>query len=156
MIGTYYCKQYQQNYENCLYRYMFLEAVSDDTGTTWVFIFDDQAKTLLDGITADQLHAIYNGEPGQTAYNGYFAKANITDWIFTCKVKQKMNQNESRVKTSMYSLHPVDYAKKSYCLLNSVLSMYQMQCFGRINEHILRSLIVEMGETRIMGDPHMA
>lgn len=121
--GTYYCERCSRNYENCIHRYIFSATISDDTSTSWVSLFDDQAKTLLDGMAADQMHEILNGEGGQSAYDGFFAKANFTDWIFSCKVKQEMNQNEMRIKTSIQSLHQVDYAKEGYSLLNSILSM---------------------------------
>lgn len=122
--GTFYCERCQRNYENCIYRYIFSATISDDTSTSWVSIFDDQASVLLGGISADELHQQLNeNETGQSTYDGYFDRANFTDWIFTCKVKQEMNQDDVRVKTSLHSLHPVDYAKEGYSLLNSIVNM---------------------------------
>lgn len=121
--GTYFCERCQRNWETPLHRYIFSATISDDTSTSWVSLFDDQAKTLLDGLSADQLHEILNGENGQSEYDGNFAKATFTDWIFTCKVKQETHQDETRVKTSIQSLHPVDYAKEGRSLLNSIISM---------------------------------
>mmetsp|Transcript_30759 Transcript_30759/g.35880 ORF Transcript_30759/g.35880 Transcript_30759/m.35880 type:complete len:644 (+) Transcript_30759:225-2156(+) len=121
--GSYYCERCQQNYNSCLHRYIFSATIGDDTSTTWVSIFDDQARVLLNQMTADEMYEELNGDPGQSAYDGYFAKANFTDWIFTCKVKQEMNQDEMRIKTSVHSLHPVDYAKEGRSLLDSILAM---------------------------------
>lgn len=122
--GTFYCERCQRNYENCVYRYIFSATISDDTSTSWVSIFDDQASVLLGDVSANDLYEKLNAdETGQSTYDGFFERANFTDWIFTCKVKQEMNQDEMRVKTSLHSLHPVDYAKEGHSLLNSILSM---------------------------------
>ena len=120
--GTFYCERCQRNYETCVYRYIFSATVSDDTSTSWVSLFDEQATELL-GISAKDLNEKFETETGQSEYDGYFAQANFTDWIFTCKVKQEMNQDEMRVKTILHSIHPVDYAKEGYSLLNSILAM---------------------------------
>jgi replication factor A1 len=56
----------------------------------------------------------------QDAYDSYFAKANHTEWIFKCKVKQEMVNDESRVKTSVVAMHPVDYVKESQDLLAAI------------------------------------
>merc|ERR1712045_1059947 len=74
----------------------FSATVSDDTSSSWISVFDDQAKQLLDGITADDMHKIYTSD--ETMYDGHFAKATFTDWIFTCKVKQEMYDDQTRVK----------------------------------------------------------
>jgi len=121
--GYYHCENCHQSYPNCIHRYIFSATVSDDTTTSWVSVFDDQAKQLLDGVTADDMHKLYSEDPEQSAYNGHFMKATFTDWIFTCKVKQEMYDNETRIKTSIHSIHPVDYAQEGRSLLNSILSM---------------------------------
>ena len=121
--GNFYCERCSGSFENCLYRYIFSATLSDDTGSTWVSFFNDQALPLLGGTEANELHEMLNGEQGQDAYDGAFAKATFTDWIFTCKVKQELNNGEMRVKTSVHSLHPMDYAQEGRSLLNSILAM---------------------------------
>lgn len=83
--------------------------------------FNEQAETLLGGVTADDAYAkTYADGHDQDAYDSYFAKAMHTEWIFRCKVKNEMVNDESRVKTSVVSLHPVDYAKESRDLLAEI------------------------------------
>ena len=85
---------------------------------------DDSRYTYLGGMTANELYNIINDEEeGKMAYDGHFAKATFTEWIFTCKVKQEVANGEMRLKTSVHSLHPVDYAQEGRSLLNSILSM---------------------------------
>ena len=123
--NNWYCDKCQGTFETCVRRWIFSGTVSDDTSTTWVSLFNEQAETLFGGVTADEVFekSMSSGETDQDAYDSYFAKASHTDWIFKCKVKQEMVGDESRVKTSVVTLHPVDYAKESRDLLEA-LKMY--------------------------------
>ena len=90
-----------------------------------VFFFDDQAIKILNGVSADELQDIY-ADPdkgGQDAYEAAFSKAQYQEWVFTCKVKQELYQDEARIKTSVQSLRPMDHAKEGRSLLNSILAM---------------------------------
>jgi replication factor A1 len=118
--GGYHCDHCNQTYPTCMRKFIFSATVSDDSCTVWVSMFDDQARLLLDGATADALHSEL--ELGnQSSFESYFTRANYTDWIMTCKVKQEMGNDEMRLKTSIMSLHPMDYAKEGRALLNAIL-----------------------------------
>ena len=119
--GGYHCDHCNQTYPTCMRKFIFSATVSDDTCTVWVSLFDDQAKVLLGGVTADALNSeLELGNQG--AYDAFFARANYTDWIMTCKVKQEMTNDEmTRLKTSIVSLHPMDFAKEGRALLKAIL-----------------------------------
>ena len=122
---NWFCDKCQGTYPNCVRRWIFSGTVADDTSTTWVSFFNEQAETLFGGVTADQVYAeAFGNDSGgnQDLYDSYFAKANNTDWIFKCKVKQEMMGDEARVKTSVYTMHPVNYAKESRDLLDAIAS----------------------------------
>lgn len=123
--GTWHCERCQRTYDGCIYRYIFSATISDGSATSWVSFFDDQAKVLLEGMSADEMHSIYSDpeKGGQESYDAHFSKAHFTDWVFTCKVKQEFHQDEARIKTSIQSIHPMDYAKEGRSLLNAILSM---------------------------------
>ena len=120
--GQWYCDKCQGTYQNCIRRWIFSGVVEDGTSSTWVSFFNEQAETLFAGATADDVYnKTYSGEGhDQDAYDSYFARANFSECIFKCKVKNEMVNDESRVKTSVYSLHPVDYAKESLDLLAAI------------------------------------
>jgi hypothetical protein len=44
-----------QTYENCIRR--FMETVADNTCTSWVSVFNEQAKVKLDGAEVNDLYA---------------------------------------------------------------------------------------------------
>ena len=118
--GNWHCDKCQQTSENCVRRYIFSGTVADDTCTSWVSIFNEQAEVLLDGAKADDLYAhVANGD-GRDIYDSTFAKATYSDWILKCKVKQELVGDEQRVKTSLVSLSPVDYAAESRSLLKAL------------------------------------
>jgi replication factor A1 len=120
--GQWYCDKCQGTYQNCIRRWIFSGVVEDGTSSTWVSFFNEQAETLFASATADEVYnKTYSGEGhDQDAYDSYFARASFTEYIFKCKVKQEMVNEESRVKTSVYSLHPVDYLKESKDLLAAI------------------------------------
>jgi replication factor A1 len=119
--GNWYCDKCQGTFPNCVRRWIFSGTISDDTSTTWVSLFNEQAETLFGGLMADDVYArTMENNPDQDAYDSYFARATHTEWIFKCKVKQEMVNEESRVKTSVVSMYPLDYAKESRDLLAEI------------------------------------
>lgn len=63
------------------------------------------------------------GNDGLEEYSVLFAKASFMDWVFNCKVKQEILQEELRIKTTVYSMHPVGYAAEGKSLLIEILKM---------------------------------
>uniref|UniRef100_A0A7S2MWW4 Replication protein A subunit n=1 Tax=Helicotheca tamesis TaxID=374047 RepID=A0A7S2MWW4_9STRA len=121
--GNWFCDKCQGTSPSCVRRFIFSATVTDDTSTTWVSVFNEQAEVLFGGVTADDVYKQTYADPenqNQDVYDSYFTKANFTDWILKCKVKQDTRDGETRVKTSVYSLHPVDYAKESRDLLKAI------------------------------------
>ena len=107
------CDRCQGNYPRPLYRWIFSAVIEDSSGMTWVSFFNEQAEVLL-GENADEVQMRTKGENiDDDGYNSVFAKAQYTEWVFKCKVKQEIVNDEPRVKTSVYSLSPIDYVKES-------------------------------------------
>lgn len=118
--GNWHCDKCMKTYENCVRRFIFSGTVADDTCTSWVSVFNEQAEIILNGATANDLHAhVANGD-GKDLYDSTFMKATYTEWIFKCKVKQELVGDEQRVKTSLVALSPVDYVVESRNLLKAL------------------------------------
>ncbi|GKY95854.1 hypothetical protein MPSEU_000546000 [Mayamaea pseudoterrestris] len=119
--GQWYCDKCQGSFPNCVRRWIFSATVQDDTSSTWVSFFNEQAEQLL-GVTADEVYAKSNTSGGfeQDTYDSFFAKALYTEWIFKCKIKNEMVNEESRVKASVVTLVPVDYARESLDMLAAI------------------------------------
>lgn len=120
--GQWYCDKCQGSYPKCVRRWIFSGVVEDDTSSTWVSFFNEQAEALLGGATADDVYDKSYGEGGydQDAYESIFSRARFTEWIMKCKVKKELVNDEARVKTSVHSLLPVDYLKESKDMLAEI------------------------------------
>ena len=118
--GNWHCDKCMKTYENCVRRFIFSGTVADDTCTSWVSVFNEQAEIILNGATANDLYAqVMNGD-GKDLYDSTFMKSTYTEWIFKCKVKQELVGDEQRVKTSLVALSPVDYVVESRNLLKAL------------------------------------
>jgi replication factor A1 len=117
----YYCEKCQQTYDRCVRRWIFSASVEDDTASTWVNVFNEQAEQLLGGATADDVYSrTYEGGQDQDGYDSYFARACFTDWVFRCRVSNELVNDEMRVKTTVQTMVPVDYAKECRDLLAEI------------------------------------
>ena len=118
--GNYHCDKCHQTFPNCVRRFIFSGTVADDTSTSWVSVFNEQAENLFHGVTADELYAKSQENGDKDLYESTFAKATYTEWIMKCRVKQELVGDESRVKTSLISISPIDYVKESRELLRAL------------------------------------
>jgi replication factor A1 len=115
--GNWQCDRCQGTYPTCNRKWIFSGTIADDTSTTWVSVFDDQALTLFGGATADEVFAQYEN---QDAYDGYFAKAMHTEWVLKCRVKNEIHNDEPRLKTQVVRMDPVDYNAESREMLSAL------------------------------------
>jgi replication factor A1 len=115
--GNWQCDRCQRTYQECSHKWIFSGTVADDTSSTWVSIFDDQAMVLFGGATADEAFAQFEN---QDFYDSHFAKAVHTEWILKCKVKSEMVNEEPRLKAQVVRMDPVDYAAECRDMLNEI------------------------------------
>ena len=120
--GSWFCDKCQGTYQDPVRRWIFSATVEDDTCSTWVSFFNSQAETLLGGeTTADMaFQKFIEHNQDQDGYDSLFCRAQHTEWIFKCKVKSEMVNEEQRVKTSVYALEPVNYVQESENMLKAL------------------------------------
>lgn len=113
------CEKCNGTYDRCVRRWIFSGVIEDPSGSTWVSFFNESAEILFDGKTADEIYQA--GEGAQSdAYDSVFHKALYKEYIFKCKVKNELVNEENRLKTSVQSIAPVDYVKESKELLAAI------------------------------------
>ena len=115
--GNWECSRCNGIFPNCTRKWIFSATAYDDTAQTWVNVFNEEAETLLGGVTADEVHANYDD---QNVYDSYFAKACYTEWIMKCRVKNEIVNDEPRLKTQIVRLDPVDYVQESKDILSAL------------------------------------
>ena len=120
--GQYHCEKCGNYYPNCTRRWIFSALLEDQSSSSWVNFFNEQAEVLLGGSTADDVYTATNNMDGSAteAYEGYFSKAIHSEWIFRCKVKQEIVNDEPRTKTSVVGLFPVDYLQDAKSMLEEL------------------------------------
>jgi replication factor A1 len=116
------CDKCHLTYPNCVRRWIFSGKVEDGTGSTWVSFFNEQAEELFAGATADQAYAKthQDGAFDQDAYDSYFCDALFSDYVFKCRVKNELVNDEQRVKTSVVQMWPINYVQESKDLLQAI------------------------------------
>ena len=120
--GNWQCDRCHGTYPTCSHKWIFSGTLADDTSTTWVSFFDEHATQLFGGASADDAFANFDN---QDSYDGHFGKATHTEWIFRCRVKNEIVNDEPRVKTQVVRMDPVDYAVESNELLQAIAKMQQ-------------------------------
>jgi replication factor A1 len=116
------CERCQKQYDHCCRRYIFSLTIIDGSSSTWVSIFNDQAEALL-GISAEELNVILAEKGDYDTFGAKFDEVLHSDWIFTCKVKSEEVAGETRVKTSIHAMAPVNYEKESKNLLDAIQAL---------------------------------
>ena len=122
--GQWQCDKCQNTYATCVRRWIFSGVVEDGSSSTWVSFFNEQAESML-GCTADEAYEKTFGEENMfdsSIYDNFFCDPLFTDWVFKCRVKNEMVNDEVRTKTSVVSMTPVDYVQESKDLLAAIES----------------------------------
>jgi len=120
--GAYYCEKCTQSFPGYKPRYILSLLVCDHSGSTWLTSFDDTAKTLLNGIQAGQLEDIHSKgrEDDFKQFNNVFDQNNFKQYIFKIRSKEENVKDESRVRSHVLRIEPVDFLKESQALLQEI------------------------------------
>jgi replication factor A1 len=121
MGGGWRCEKCNQVFNHCRARYIFSANLGDCSGADWFSFFDDTA-TLVMGKSADELKQVH--EANIEEYNDFIMRQTFRPLIIRAK-HQMENIGDisagSRVKNTIQSVKPVDYAvecKKILAALN--------------------------------------
>lgn len=114
------CERCNGTYDRCVRRWIFSAVLEDLSGSTWVTFFNETAEMLLDGKTADEIYLASDGTAPSDAYDSAFAHAAFTDWIFKCRVKNELVNEELKRKTQVTSMHPINYVQESKDMIHYI------------------------------------
>ena len=121
--GGWRCEKCNITEPDCIRRYILSTQMADYSGSDWFSFFDEQAKILFDGKSADEMHAI-RSEHGEEAYRAVCNKSLFKQFIVKAKVKNEdmggMNAGESRVKNSVYTVEKLDYKTECSKMIDAI------------------------------------
>ncbi|GLH01762.1 Replication protein A subunit [Gryllus bimaculatus] len=114
--GSYRCEKCCQEFQDYKYRLLVQATLADWSGKQWVSAFQESAEVML-GTTADALGALTDlpeefVEP--------FTRAAFKSFIFRLRVKMEMYNDESRMKTVIVSVSPINYKEYTSYLINKI------------------------------------
>lgn len=92
--GTWRCEKCNINHDRPEYRYIMSINVNDHTGQLWLSCFDDTARIIMGGKTADELMELQS--EGDPRFSEEFEAANCKTLIFRCRAKMDTYADQQR------------------------------------------------------------
>ena len=99
-------------------RWIFQATCSDITGNRYISFFDDQAMTILNGKTADELAPLRSSD--EQAYGNHFIGCSFKSYLMKCRVKNEVYMEENKLKVSAIHLEPLNWATEGRKLLDEI------------------------------------
>ncbi len=116
--GKFYCEANGQTYDTCERRYIMRFKATDVSGGAWMNAFNDEAKKMFGGLSADELHALKEND--FKAYERAVSKMTCKHWNFLVKVQSEEYQGETKRRMTAVKCAPVDYVAESKKLLAKI------------------------------------
>ncbi|KAK0635584.1 putative RFA1 protein [Bombardia bombarda] len=119
--GTWRCEKCEINHDRPRYRYIMSVNVNDITGQLWLSCFDDQAKVIMNGKSANELmEARDQDEAGLTRD---FELANCRKFSFRCRAKMDTFGDQAKIRYQVMGVSPLDFRAESYKLVELIKQM---------------------------------
>ena len=116
--SEYRCEKCARTYSYCEYRYIMGMNVADATGSAWLNCFNEIAEQIL-GHSAAELNQ-YKETGNDDAFNAVFYDSSYKSYIFKLRIKQEFYNDEMRVKSTIMTAEPVNYAEESKYLADLI------------------------------------
>jgi len=117
--GSWTCEKCNLNLPECNYRYILNMSIIDESGSTWVTAFNDQAEKLLGGVTAKELFEMRRTD-NTAAYDKVFADCLFKPFIAKLRIKQEMVNDEMRTKSSVMAITDLDYVQENQKMIDAI------------------------------------
>jgi len=119
--GKWHCERNGKTYDRPQRRYILSMVVMDFSGNHWVTAFNNEAETLLDGATADELYE-YRSKGDDNSYKDALMSAQFKQCLLRLRCKTESWNEEARLKVSIAGLQPIDYVQESRSLIEALRS----------------------------------
>uniref|UniRef100_A0A7S0DU28 Replication protein A subunit n=1 Tax=Amorphochlora amoebiformis TaxID=1561963 RepID=A0A7S0DU28_9EUKA len=103
--GGYRCEKCDQTHSSKTNRYVLQATLQDDTGSTWVTAFGDQALLLMDGLSADALERFQNEDLDK--FDHAFQATQGKKFKFTIRLKSEEYQEQKRVRPIVVKIEEI-------------------------------------------------
>ncbi|KAI9749189.1 MAG: hypothetical protein M4579_006967 [Chaenotheca gracillima] len=121
--GKWRCEKCNKTHDRPEHRYMMSMNVCDHTGQIWLSGFDDAGRVIM-GIDANKLMDMRENDE-QTAAQ-VLQDANCRSWVFTVRAKLENFRDEQRVRYSISSIEPINFASEAGKLAD-LIQLYNIE-----------------------------
>lgn len=115
--GIFRCERCQKVYDRCEYRYILSCQISDESGQTWINVFNETGAAIL-GVSAEELSRMKDEDEEQ--YKKVFERAQLQSFLLKLRVKQEMYQGEAKIRNTLVSAVPVPWTEESKRLIDKI------------------------------------
>ncbi|KAH8881580.1 replication factor-A protein [Thozetella sp. PMI_491] len=119
--GGWRCEKCDITHEKPTYRYIMSVNVNDHTGQLWLSCFDEVAKKIMNGKSADDLMEIQEQDESRLAAE--FEAANCRKLTFRCRAKMDSFNDTQRVRYQVMSAAPLDFTAEANALSELIKQM---------------------------------
>ncbi|XP_067000915.2 replication protein A 70 kDa DNA-binding subunit isoform X2 [Anabrus simplex] len=114
--GMYRCEKCNQEFPNFTYRLLLSMNLGDWTGQQWVTSFQEQAEMILE-TTSNELGELADDND---KFLEVFSAAAFKSYIFKLRAKVETFNDESRMKTTVANVIPLNYKEYNRRLIESI------------------------------------
>lgn len=115
--GMWRCEKCNREFPNHKWRMILQGNLADFSGQQWVTSFQESAEALLD-IKADELGELRSND--EVKFDQVFQKCLFKEYIFKLRSKVEVYNEESRLKSAVVNVAPVDYVQYGKYLVGEI------------------------------------
>lgn len=120
--GMFRCEKCNREYDSFQWRLMATCSLGDMSGDAWVSMFQDVGEQML-GLPASELGALKEADDGR--FLDVLRDAAFREYTLKLRAKVETYNDESRIKTQIHSVIPVEPAENNRRLYKEICEMRQ-------------------------------
>jgi len=121
--GMYRCEKCNQEFDTFNWRLMASMNLGDFTGESWVSLFQETGEKVL-GITAQELGQLK--EDDNNRFMTILKEASFKEFNFKLRSKMETYNDETRIKTQVITVEPVNYVEYNKRLIKEIKEMAKL------------------------------
>ncbi|KAF7143292.1 hypothetical protein RHSIM_Rhsim05G0012300 [Rhododendron simsii] len=117
------CDWCNQEIKECDYRYLLQAQVQDNTGLTWVTVFQESGEEIL-GCPAKDLYFLKYEEEDDVKFAEIIRGSLFAEYLFKLKIKEELYGDEQRVKITVVKAEKVNYSAECKRMLDLIAKVH--------------------------------
>ncbi|KAK0728547.1 putative single-stranded DNA-binding protein 68k chain [Lasiosphaeria miniovina] len=119
--GTWRCEKCNVSHDRPEYRYIMSVNINDHTGQLWLSCFDETARLIMGGRSADEMVELRELDDGR--FVAEFEAANCRKLNFRCRAKMDTYGDQQRIRYQVLGASLLDYKSEAHKLADLIKLM---------------------------------